>query len=158
MGSWMSARQGFLDSSWGTLLFPPSHSHFPCSTHFPQHHHLHALLLGVYRVCHRISLCHIATFSSNPKNSRKQLELDVIYVPINSRVDFSAAGRFIRRRLVHREKRFNSFYEMGTSNIFLIESIRFLFTTMKIFIWIQWNVILNRDDKILSIYFIQINI
>ena len=47
---------------------------------------------------------------------------------------------------------------MGTSNIFLIESIRFLFTTMKIFIWIQWNVILNRDYKILSIYFIQINI
>ena len=40
---------------------------------------------------------------------------------------------------------------MGTWNIFLIESIKYLFTTMKISIWIQWNVTLNRNDKILSI-------
>ena len=40
---------------------------------------------------------------------------------------------------------------MGTWNIFLIESIKYLFTTMKISIWIQWNITLNRNDKILSI-------
>ena len=40
---------------------------------------------------------------------------------------------------------------MGTLNIFSIESIKYLFTTMKISIWIQWNVILNPKDKILSI-------
>ena len=40
---------------------------------------------------------------------------------------------------------------MGTLNIFLIESIKYLFTTMKISILIQWNITLNRNDKILSI-------
>ena len=40
---------------------------------------------------------------------------------------------------------------MGTLNIFLMEPIKYLFTTMKISIWIQWNVTLNRNDKILLI-------
>ena len=40
---------------------------------------------------------------------------------------------------------------MGTLNIFLIESIKYLFMTMQISIWIQWNITLNRNDKILSI-------
>ena len=39
----------------------------------------------------------------------------------------------------------------GKIEYFLIESIKYLFTTMKISIWIQWNVALNRSEKILSI-------
>ena len=40
---------------------------------------------------------------------------------------------------------------MEKFNIFLIESTKYLFPTMKIFIWIQWNVALKRNVQILSI-------
>ena len=35
----------------------------------------------------------------------------------------------------------------GNIQYFFIKSIKYLFTTMKISIWIQWNVALNRNDK-----------
>ena len=39
----------------------------------------------------------------------------------------------------------------GNIEYFLIKSIKYLFTTIKISIWIQWNVSLNCNEKILSI-------
>ena len=52
---------------------------------------------------------------------------------------------------VHREKKISLIQWNEYIEYFLIELIKYLLTTMKTSILIQWNVTLNRNDKILSI-------